>query len=453
MTRKTLLSTLLVSALSVALPATAQVSATDANKLKGELTPFGAEKAGNKDGSIPAWTGGYTKPIPGDKPGGRRGDPFKDEKPLYSITAKNMDQYADKLTDGVKALFKKFPDTYRIDVYKTHRTAAAPQWVYDNTLRNATSAKIENGTPSGIHGGIPFPLPKDGEQVMWNHILRWNGEALRYLGNWYVISADGKATLVSDTENDQQFPYYYKDQNAEQFEKSDRSYWLVRITNVGPALRAGEALLARETIDFSKLGTWVYLTGQRRVRKLPNACCDTPTPAASGVMSFDEIDTWTGRMDRFDWKIVGKKEMLIPYNNNKFMQPKTDAEVITKHHYNPDHMRWEDHRVWVVEATLKKGQRHQAARSRYYCDEDTWICVLGDRWDANGQLWKTLWTQVFVAPDLPGVAIGSFGFNDLQANNGFMGVLVNSKPSQVAVTPRRPDSYFSADALAGDGVR
>ena len=218
-------------------------------------------------------------------------------------------------------------------------------------------------------------------------------------------------------------------------------------------MKAGEALLARETIDFSKLGTWVYMTGQRRVRKLPNACCDTPTPAASGVMSFDEIDTWTGRMDRFDWKIVGKKEMVIPYNNNKFMQPKTDAEVITKQHYNPDHMRWEQHRVWVVEATLKQGQRHQAAKSRYYCDEDTWICVLGDRWDSNGQLWKTLWTQVFVAPDLPAVTIGSFGFNDLLSNNAFMGTLVNSKSSQVSAVPRRPDSYFSADALSGDGLR
>jgi len=197
----------------------------------------------------------------------------------------------------------------------------------------------------------------------------------------------------------------------------------------------------------------VYLTGQRRVRKLPNPCCDTPTPAAAGVMSFDEIEVWTGRLDRFDWKLVGKQEMVIPYNANRFLQPKTDAEVIAKHHFNPDHMRWELHRVWVVDATLRAGQRHQAPKSRYYCDEDTWICVLGDRWDANGQLWKTLWAQPFVAPDLPGTPVGSFGFNDLLSGQAYMGNLYNAKASQYPLKPRYPDSVFTPDAMAGEGVR
>ena len=437
----------------ISLHAFAETTAADAARLKSELTPFGAEKAGNKDGSIPAWIGGFTKPIAGDQAGGRRGDPFKDEKPLFSITAKNMDHYADKLTDGVKALLKKYPDSYRVDVYKTHRTGSAPQWVYDNTFRNATHARLVNGTPRDTFGGIPFPIPKSGEEVMWNHILRWSGDAVKFTGNWYVISADGRAILVSDTVNDQQFPYYYREGSAEQFDKGDGNHWLVRITSVGPAIRKGEALLAHENVDASKLSTWVYMTGQRRVRKLPNACCDAPTPAASGVMSFDEIYTWTGRLERFDWKLIGKKEVYLPYNNNLFMQPKTDEEVLGKHHYNPDFMRWELHRVWVVEATLKAGQRHQAPKSRYYCDEDTWICVLGDRWDANGQLWKTLWTQVFVAPDLPGVMVGAFGFNDLQAGTGFVGSLMNSKSSQAALQPRKPESFFTPDALAGDSLR
>ncbi|WP_274381681.1 DUF1329 domain-containing protein [Massilia cavernae] len=259
--------------------------------------------------------------------------------------------------------------------------------------------------------------------------------------------------MVSDTAGDQQFPYYYQDGNVDSFEKGDGVFWNVRIRNLGPALRAGEALLAHENVDASKLQTWVYLTGQRRVRKLPNACCDAPTPAAAGVMSFDEIYTWTGRLDRFNWKIVGKKEMYIPYNNNLFMQPKTDAQVLGKNHYNPEFMRWELHRVWVVEATLRPGQRHQAPKSRYYCDEDTWICVLGDRWDAGGQLWKTLWSQVFVAPDLPGLVIGSNGFNDLLSGAAFVGQLYNSKPGQVTLQKRLPDSHFSPEAIAGESVR
>ena len=454
MIKKNSLNCLLaLAAFSVAVPAVAAVSADEAAKLKTELTPLGAEKAASKDGSIPAWTGGMTKPIAGDKPGGRRGDPFKDEKPLYSITAKNAEQYADKLTDGTKALLKKYPDSFRVDVYKSHRTAAAPQWVYDNTAKNAVNGKLVNGVPKGVYGGIPFPIPKTGEEVMWNHILRWNGESWSFSNTWFQLTTDGRAVLVSDNDGDQQFPYYYKDGSAEEFDKGNGNFWFVRIRSSAPALRAGEALLAHENVDASKLSTWVYLTGQRRVRKLPNACCDAPTPAAAGVMSFDEIYTWTGRLDRFDWKIVGKQEMLIPYNGNKFMQPKTDAEVLGKNHYNPDHMRWEQHRVWVIEANLKPGQRHQAPKSRYYCDEDTWICVLGDRWDASGQLWKTIWTQLFVAPDIPGVIVGSNGFNDLLSGAAFVGQLYNAKPSQIAVQKRRPDSHFSPDALAGESVR
>lgn len=442
-----------IGALLAPLHALAAASAAEAAKLKTELTPFGGEKAGNKDGSIPAWTGGYTTPIPGDRPGGRRGDPFKDEKPLFSVTAKNAEQYGEKLTDGAKAMLKKYPDSFRIDVYKTHRTAAAPQWIYDNTFKNATRARLEDGTPRGTYGGIPFPIPKSGEEVMWNHILRWGGESVRYTGNWYVLSSAGRAILASDTVNDQQFPYYYKEGTPEQFEKGNGNYWLVRIGTIGPGIRAGEALLAHESVEANKLSTWVYMTGQRRVRKLPNACCDAPTPAAAGVMSFDEIDTWTGRLDRFDWKVISKKEMFIPYNGNRFLQPKTDAEVLSSHHYNPDHMRWEAHRVWVVEASLKAGQRHQAAKSRYYCDEDTWMCILADRWDANGQLWKTLWSQVFVAPELPGVIVGSFGFNDLLSGTGFAGVIMNGKTGQVTLQERRPESYFTPDALTGDSLR
>lgn len=452
MQRPNFTQALLAAALLATAPAFAAVGADEAAKLKTELTPLGAEKAGNKDGSIPAWTGGWTTPIAGDKPGGRRGDPFKDERPLFSITAKNADQYADRLTDGTLALLKKYPETFRVDVYKTHRTAAAPQWVYDNTLKNATRAKLAGDVVEGAFGGIPFPIAKNGAEVMWNHMLRWRGTSWEFNVNQYQLTADGRMVLTTDGRADQQMPYYFQDGSPESFAKTNE-YWMIRLLNAGPPIRSGEAIVGRVNIDGSKDQAWVYLTGQRRVRKLPNPCCDTPTPATAGVMSFDEIEVWTGRLDRFDWKLLGRTEMFIPYNGNRFLQPKTDAEVVTKNHLNPDHVRWELHRVWVVEATLRAGQRHQAPKSRYYCDEDTWICVLGDRWDANGQLWKTLWAQTFVAPDLPGTLVGSFGFNDLLSGQAFVANLYNTKPSQYAIKPRFPDSVFTPDALASEGVR
>ena len=442
----------ILTAVALAAAALTAHAAGDPAKLKGELTPLGAEKAANKDGTIPAWTGGYTTPIAGDKPGGRRGDPFKDEKPLFSITGKNVDQYADKLNDGQKALLKKYPE-YRIDVYKTHRTAAAPQWVYDNTAKNATRAKLNGDLVDGAYGGIPFPMPQNGAEVMWNHMLRWRGTSWQFLVTQYQITADGRAVLATDATGDQQMPYYFQDGSPEQFAKSDQIYWKIRLLNSGPPIRAGEAIVGGTNIDGSKDQAWVYLAGQRRTRKLPNPCCDTPTPASAGVMSFDELEVWSGRLDRFDWKLIGKQEMYIPYNGNRLLQPKTDAEVLNKQGLNPGFVRWELHRVWVVEATLRAGQRHQSTKSRYYCDEDTWTCVLGDRWDSKGQLWKTLWYQTFVAPDLPGTVGGAFGFSDLLSGSAFVANLYNSKNAQYPLKPRYPDSTFTPDALAGEGVR
>ncbi|WP_428422782.1 DUF1329 domain-containing protein [Methylibium sp.] len=442
-----------LAALCMATPSFAVVTADEAARLKTDLTPFGAEKAGNKEGSIPAWTGGHTSPIPGDKPNGRRGNPFKDEKPLFSITAKNVQQYADKLADGTKALLAKYPDSYRVDVYETHRTAAAPKWVYDNTFKNATRAKLTGGIPEGAYGGIPFPIPKSGAEVIWNHSLRWQGTALQFSVTQYQFTADGRTVLTSDTTAEQLAAYYIEEGNPEQFAKSG-DYWMIRLTNSGPPIRAGEQFVARANLDGAKDSSWVYLTGQRRVRKLPTPCCDTPTPTTAGLMSFDEVFGWYGSQHRFDWKLAGKKEIYIPYNDNMMFQPKTDADMLGAHFVNPDHVRWELHRVWVVEASLKPGQRHQAAKSRYYCDEDTWICVIADRWDAQGQLWKTIWVPTFVAPDLPGTIAIGFGFNDLLSGAGFYSNLLNTKASQFTVPVKRTaDSVFTPDAMAAEGIR
>lgn len=449
------LGTLALVAASAFFCGSAQAAATaaEAEQLKAALTPFGAEKAGNKEGTIPAWTGGYTTPVPGFKNGGRRGDPFASDKPLFSITAKNADQYADKLTDGVKAMFKKYPDTYRVDVYPTRRTAAAPQWVYDNTFKNATRAQIVDGPngaiPEGAFGGIPFPIPKSGVEVLWNHQLRWRGESIQYEMQGWLGTADGKKVMTVDSVNDQHMPYYAKDGSPEKFAGD---YWLIRILNSGPPVRAGEGIVARFATNGDEQ-TWIYLTGQRRVRKLPNACCDTPAPPTAGVTSIDDVEIFAGQNGRFDWKLLGKKEMIIPYNSNKLFQPTKASEVLGSNHINPDHMRWELHRVWVVEANLKPGKRHQAPRGLYYFDEDTWNGVLADRWDAKGQLWKTMWMASIVMPDLPATSGQTYGFNDLISGTSYTAEVVNEKSLHFKVMPRYQDAVFTPDGLVSEGVR
>lgn len=440
----------LAAALAILIPAHAAVTPEEAARLKTELTPFGAERAGNKEGTIPPWTGGYTTPLAGFKNGGRRGDPFASEKPILTINAANMAQHADKLTEGTQALLKKYPQTFRVDVYKTHRTAAAPQWVYDNTLKNATSARMEGEVVKGAFGGIPFPIPKSAKEIVANNDLHWRGEAWQTDFRGYLGTATGQRVLSVEGIGDFQMPYYANGAA----DKFDGTYWMIRLVNSGPPVRAGEAVTGRQNLDQDRTNVWVYLTGQRRVRKLPNACCDTPTPATAGVASFDEVDVLSGRTDRFEWKIVGKKEMYIPYNSNRMNVPLKDSDLLLAHHLNPDHVRWELHRVWVIEANLKPGQRHQAPKSRYYVDEDTWVAVLGDRWDANGQLWKTLWSHPVVLPDLPATTPQQqWGFNDLVSGTWYASGVVNERNQHYKIVPRRADSFFTPEAMAGDGVR
>lgn len=436
--------------------AQAAVSAEEAQQLKSSLTPMGAERAGNKEGTIPAWTGGELK-VPADyKPGQRRADPYSNEKPLYSITAKNMAQYADKLSDGQKAMLQRYP-AYRIDVYPTHRNAVAPQFVYDNTFANATRAKLVDGSaypiPSGAFGGIPFPIPKTGMEVMWNHLLHYQGTAVRTLtGQTWMVTADGKQVMTGEAREDIKMPYYDPKGSLEKF---DGVYWMTRVVNSGPPIRAGEAIVGRVHYDEANTNAWVYLTGQRRVRKLPNPSGDTPTPLSAGVQSFDEVGVFQGQPGLFNWKLVGKKEVLVPYNTYKMLQPTSAEATMAGPHLNPDLVRWELHRVWVVDAEVAPGKRHTAPKGRYYFDEDTWVALLADRWDANGQLWRTLFGLPVTYPEMELTDLVTYGFYDLLSGAWFAGPFLN-KPTDIIgkqPAPDQKDSTFTPDGMVGDQLR
>jgi hypothetical protein len=286
---------------------------------------------------------------------------------------------------------------------------------------------------------------------MWNSRLRWRGESYQLQFNNYQLTPEGKRVLVTEARNDYQFPYYAPEGAPDKF---GGEYSLVRSLNSGPAIRAGEAITGRSNVNEDSSQVWVYLTGQRRVRKLPSACCDTPGAFAAGLVSFDEIEGFAGRMDRFDWKLVGKQEMLIPYNSNRTLVPEKDTDLVGGgHHLNPDHVRWELHRVWVVEATLRDGQRHTSPKSRYYIDEDSWVLVWGDRWDAKGQLARSQFNIPLVMPDIPAQVAVTWGTYDHVARTMFVALVMNEQKSQVKLQKRYPDVTFTPDAMAGEGVR
>ena len=99
---------------------------------------------------------------------------------------------------------------------------------------------------------------------------------------------------------------------------------------------------------------------------------------------------FSGMQDRFDFKLVGRKEMYIPYNTYKFYFDCDLRGQLKKNHVNPECERWELHRVWVVEATLKDEYRHVYSKRTYYLDEDTYGAGMYDAWDQSGQLYRSM---------------------------------------------------------------
>lgn len=440
-----LLATLLQSA-------GAAVSAEEAARLKSDLTPFGAERAGNKEGTIPAWEGGYTKVAPGYQSGQLRSYPFADEKPRLTITAQNMNQYVDQLSDGLKAMLQRFP-TYRLDIYPTHRTAAAPQWVYDNTFKNATRAKTtSNGLAlEGAQGGIPFPMPQNGTEAMWNHLLQWKGQTLLYDLSSYVVAGNRKPVLASGATVEFQYPYYYQNSSPDRL---GPVHWFAKFNATAPPFRAGENVLTVSQVKQGQqsLQSWQYLSGQRRVRRAPNFEYDSPNFITSGVTFYDEIFLFNGALDRYNWKLMGKKEMLVPYNTPP-LYAKNVEEVLQPYHLNPDKVRWELHRVWVVEATLAPGKRHVMPRRRLYLDEDTWQVLLTDGWDANGQLWHVGQGLPVLVPELPGVINYPYSIHDLIGGTYHAEGQFHAGQRQYQVLMRQPEEYFSPAALVAEGIR
>jgi hypothetical protein len=386
---------LLVAVAAFAAPAIAGVSADEAKQLGASLTKYGAVKAANKEGTIPEYTGGLTKAPAGFKAGsGFWADPFKDEKPVLRIDGKNYQQHADKLSEGQKELLKKYP-TFYIDVYPSHRSASIPDRILNNTVRNAVSCKTDkNGLAldESCRGGLPFPIPKTGYEVMWNQQLRYKADTTTKSSRSWVVDSNGKAVISAQQQTFEETPYYHENLDG----RDPQLYWRTHSVTQSPVRKAGEATGLMDFMDptVKPRRAWSYTPGQRRIKLAPEFSYDTPVSSMGGVTLFDELFVFSGQMDRFDFKLVGKKEMYIPYNAYKLYFTCGVEEQFMDKHPNPACWRWELHRVWVVEATLKPGFRHVYNKRIYYFDEDTYGAGLYDAFDQSGQLYRSIFNSM-----------------------------------------------------------
>lgn len=428
----------------------AKVSPEEAARLGQDLTFIGAEKAGNADGSIPAWTGGYSDHSVEEV---RGTNPFASDKILFTITAQNVAQYKDQLSPGQVAMFKKYPD-YKMNVYPTHRSATYPDKLMPVIQKNAKNTELVAGG-NGLENfdtTIPFPIPQNGLEIIWNHITRYRGGKVTRHVNQFPVLANGDYVPVELRET-LVFPEYL--QSGRQAADDNVLFYFMQEV-LAPARLTGTVLLVHETINQVKEArrAWIYNAGQRRVRRAPNVAYDGPGTASDGLRTSDNLDMFNGAPDKYNWKLVGKKEMYIPYNNYKMMDPKLSYDqIINAGHMNPEYVRYEKHRVWVVEGTLKDGERHIYSKRTLYVDEDTWTASVIDHYDGRGDLWRVAeaYNVQFYNQDVPWMAAEAL--YDLNSGRYLVLGLANEESEYIDwdIEPERDD--FTTNALRRMGIR
>jgi hypothetical protein len=442
-------STALVTSLQIADAQTAP----DPSLLTTTLTPIGAERAGNADGSIPAWTGGMV----GDPNGPTGIHVFEDEQPLLTVDASNMAQHLDLLTPGVQEMITN--QGFSIQVFPTHRTASAPQYVYDNIAKNVTRAQFSpRGGRFGFtggYGGVPFPIVNTsdasiaGTQLIWNHLTGWQGFCLYGFTPGYAISS-GQLELSEGGISRFRYPYYDPDGTPETF---DGYLSKTHLYFKAPPNFNGQELLIWHSvnIDVKPDITWELLNGQGRVRKAPDEEYDSPNSYFNAIDNDDENSGFYGNPSQYDWTFIEKREMYIPYHCNKIRFTTPEALLGPKF-ANPDIVRWEKHRVWVIEANLHPGIRNVLSRRRFYLDEDTWFIALGECYDADDKMARVTQQYLHVMPALPGVF--PVGFSLLNPQTGdylYAGNLYTPPFTQPEVVNQIiPDSYFDAQQMSAN---
>ena len=418
---------MLIVVLIISFNGSAKIDVSLQNTLTSELTPMGAIKADNGN-TIPLWTGKEIEINP-------------DEEPLFSITKSNYQQYKKNLTVGQQALFEQYPDSFVMPIYSTVRTAIAPDWVYQNTAINANNTTLneDNTGFENAKAGIPFPIPQSALEVYFNHISRWRGQQLVNQASDAVVYKNGKYTITTRKVL-VRFDGYIDDSNSKYFVS------LVAKT-LAPATRSGSGVLVLEPLDqlHDKRAAWIWDKGRRRVIRAPNIAYDNPIESAASLRTVDDTDLINGSPDRFSWQMLEKREIYIPYNNNKLSSKQLKySDILNKGHINPAHTRYELHRVWVIRATLKEKWRHIYSKRDFYIDEDSWQVMIADQYNKQGKLWRVSMSYPKLYPQMPGIFPVINVFHDLISRKyHVMGLQNEEKSDNVFNGEIAKDSSFT----------
>ncbi len=388
-----------------------------------DLTPAGAERAGTADGRIPAWTGGLTAPPAGWRPEMGYINPFPEDRPIQVITRGQAASFQGELSPGLLALFARVAD-FQIPLFVTRRTAAYPEAVIAR------------------QGIAPFLSPRTGEEVMRNVIQRYVGGSVTREARAYPVRANGETYAIRS--------WSRRVYTSHLDGAPENLLFVVMGGFQSPASLRGNLALVHEprSLESDKRQAWLYNAAQRRVRRAPDLAYDAVGDGSEGMLTVDQVDGFNGALDRYDWQLIGKRPMIVPYNTYAVAERGVKEQtLIRRGSVNSALMRYERHRVWIVEATLKLGQSHLYGKRRFYVDEDSWSVLIEESYSRRGDLWRVALHGVvqFYDAVTPGIRLSIF--HDLDAGTYFVSGLDGDRQPSIRFGGRAAFSEFSPDAL------
>lgn len=416
-----------------------------------ELTPVGALRAGNEQGTIPPWEGGLKTPPEDYKEGYWYTDPFGSDQPLFRITRDNYEQYREHLSAGQVALFKRYPESFFMDVYPSHRSASYPDWYLQASSK-------------GEARGLPHPVPETGYQAMINHTYYYRGAYKVSVEYGFGVYVDG---TYQDTAAKETRFYPHHDtmgsvQNGDRLADLGGAIDCFLFETLTPARSAGRLISGCKFREKLNQDVSIYTPGLRRVQLITNSMTyDNPVGEIFTGIYQDQRDIFTlsENEQNYEFDKPNRVEKFIAYNSYKLAAPGLSLDdIIRPGHLNQELKRYELHRVWEIRATIKPGKTHSAPQRTAYLDEDSWAGATGDLYNVDGELFRTSEAQLLNFYNVPMLAAWGDNHMDLGTGRHFsyrgfanVGISDGNLPPDFGQQPE--PGLFSQAGLRKLGVR
>ena len=297
----------------------------------------------------------------------------------FRVDKSNADKYKDMMPAGLYQLIKEWG--YSANVYDTVNDFSFPKEYQEMTEKNKGKARInKRGGIENYAGGLPFPEPKTAAEIMWDYEYKYLGDDFYYVGDVSIMATTGRerklglnyARLAYESRIKLDPKPSIPDPNHIEIKEISRFTY--------PEDIAGMALLTARYQDPSKGDDgWMYIPTIRRVRRISVA----QRGDSSGGMDFtwDDYRGFSGKVSDYTWKLVGKKEMIVPFHAPTH-NPKRKGIM-----FNPDDVRYELRTVWIVDG-VNVDKSYVYSKRRSYVDTHSYDVIAADLWDRKNVLWK-----------------------------------------------------------------